>query len=186
MNCIPRSPATSTRSMSTYISQTFRPCRPPSLTACGLALPLVASLKLLSLEADRIDSLREYLKTYVFIYINNFAATVTFVDIVLPGDDLTVDIRHTDMHHRNIVVKVVTSNSRGEKVLEGAAEYSLRFYKPRVSGTSNGYGFVQLVRRSSRCLGRFARCVRLVKDNQNEKTIHQRPTLHGHDIRYYG
>jgi hypothetical protein len=41
--------------------------------------------------------------------------------MVLPGDELTVDIPHTDMHDGNIV-EIVTSNSRGEKMIEGSAE----------------------------------------------------------------
>ncbi|THV07258.1 fatty acid synthase [Dendrothele bispora CBS 962.96] len=47
---------------------------------------------------------------------------VSFVGMVLPGDELNVKIRHTGMHGGNIVVKVETVNARGEKVLEGSAE----------------------------------------------------------------
>ncbi|KAF9467993.1 fatty acid synthase [Collybia nuda] len=50
------------------------------------------------------------------------AYNVSFVGMVLPGDELSVKIRHTGMRDGNIVVKIVTSNSRGEKVLEGTAE----------------------------------------------------------------
>jgi fatty acid synthase subunit beta len=44
--------------------------------------------------------------------------------MVIPGDELNVKIRHVAMRDGNIVVNVVTSNSRGEKVLEGSAEVS--------------------------------------------------------------
>ena len=48
---------------------------------------------------------------------------VSFVGImVLPGDQLTVDIRHTGMRGGNLVVKATTSYSEGVKVLEGTAE----------------------------------------------------------------
>ncbi|KAJ7227399.1 fatty acid synthase [Mycena pura] len=52
------------------------------------------------------------------------AYDVSFVGMVLPGDELHVKIRHVGMRDGNIVVNVVTSNSRGEKVLEGSAEVS--------------------------------------------------------------
>jgi fatty acid synthase subunit alpha, fungi type len=42
--------------------------------------------------------------------------------MVLPGDELTVTIKHVGMRNGNIVVNVTTSNSKGEKVLEGTAE----------------------------------------------------------------
>jgi fatty acid synthase subunit beta len=42
--------------------------------------------------------------------------------MVLPGDELSVKIRHVGMRDGNIVVDIVTSNARGEKVLEGSAE----------------------------------------------------------------
>ncbi|KAH7106327.1 fatty acid synthase [Auriculariales sp. MPI-PUGE-AT-0066] len=47
---------------------------------------------------------------------------VAFVGMVLPGDELNVAIRHVGMSDGNMVVKVETSNERGEKVLEGTAE----------------------------------------------------------------
>ena len=47
---------------------------------------------------------------------------VNFVGMVLPGDELTVKIKHTAMRHGNFVVGVTTINRRGEKVLEGTAE----------------------------------------------------------------
>jgi fatty acid synthase subunit alpha len=42
--------------------------------------------------------------------------------MVLPGDELTVNIRHVGMRDGNLAVKVETINQRGEKVLEGSAE----------------------------------------------------------------
>jgi len=42
--------------------------------------------------------------------------------MVLPGDELKVNIRHVGMRDGNIVVKIETINDRGEKVLEGSAE----------------------------------------------------------------
>ncbi|KAF7312560.1 Fatty acid synthase subunit alpha [Mycena indigotica] len=49
---------------------------------------------------------------------------VSFVGMVIPGDELSVKIRHVGMRDGNIVVNIATSNSRGEKVLEGSAEVS--------------------------------------------------------------
>ena len=42
--------------------------------------------------------------------------------MVLPGDQLTVKIRHIGMSDGNLVVKVETFNERDEKVLDGTAE----------------------------------------------------------------
>ena len=42
--------------------------------------------------------------------------------MVLPGDLLKVNIRHVAMRDGNLVVKIVTTNDRDEKVLEGSAE----------------------------------------------------------------
>ncbi|KAL1666812.1 acyl transferase domain-containing protein, partial [Schizophyllum commune] len=47
---------------------------------------------------------------------------VSFVGMVLPGDSLKVNIRHVAMRDGNLVVKIVTTNDRDEKVLEGSAE----------------------------------------------------------------
>ena len=47
---------------------------------------------------------------------------VNFVGMVLPGDELTVKIKHTAMRDGNFVVGVSTINQRGENVLEGTAE----------------------------------------------------------------
>lgn len=42
--------------------------------------------------------------------------------MVLPGDELTVQLKHTGMRNGNMVIQVSTVNSRGEKVIEGSAE----------------------------------------------------------------
>ncbi|KAI5122922.1 hypothetical protein M0805_007600 [Coniferiporia weirii] len=47
---------------------------------------------------------------------------VSFVGMVLPGDELKVDLKHVGMRNGNMVVKITTSNSEGIKVLEGSAE----------------------------------------------------------------
>ena len=44
--------------------------------------------------------------------------------MVLPGDELKVDIRHTGMRDGNTVVKVETWNARSKKVLQGSTEVS--------------------------------------------------------------
>jgi MaoC like domain len=43
---------------------------------------------------------------------------VKFVGMVLPGDELTVKLRHIGMRDGNIVVNIETSNARGEKVFK--------------------------------------------------------------------
>ncbi|KAF5389975.1 hypothetical protein D9757_013855 [Collybiopsis confluens] len=52
------------------------------------------------------------------------AYDVSFVGMVLPGEELTVNIRHIGMRDGNIVVKIETVNALGEKVIEGTAEVS--------------------------------------------------------------
>lgn len=42
--------------------------------------------------------------------------------MVLPGDELTVQLKHVGMRNGNMVIQVSTINSRGEKVIEGSAE----------------------------------------------------------------
>jgi fatty acid synthase subunit alpha, fungi type len=42
--------------------------------------------------------------------------------MVLPGDELTVKLRHIGMRNGNMAVKVESFNQRGEKVLDGSAE----------------------------------------------------------------
>jgi fatty acid synthase subunit beta len=42
--------------------------------------------------------------------------------MVLPGDELTVKLRHIGMRDGNIVVNIKTSNAHGEKIIQGSAE----------------------------------------------------------------
>ena len=52
----------------------------------------------------------------------NSSYDVSFVGMVLPGDELKVEIKHIGMRNGNLVVRVTTSNADGEKTLEGTAE----------------------------------------------------------------
>ncbi|KAI8824957.1 uncharacterized protein EV422DRAFT_605412 [Fimicolochytrium jonesii] len=54
------------------------------------------------------------------------AYKVTFLDMVLPGDQLETKLYHFGMSNGKKLIKVVTSNSRGVKVLEGTAEVDQR------------------------------------------------------------
>ncbi|QRV90063.1 fatty acid synthase subunit beta [Ceratobasidium sp. AG-Ba] len=47
---------------------------------------------------------------------------VSFVGMVLPGDELSVKLVHYGMRDGNLVIKVETANQRGERVLSGTAE----------------------------------------------------------------
>ena len=51
-----------------------------------------------------------------------FRYDVSFVGMVLPGDELKTTVKHIGMRDGNIVIRVSTANQRGEKVLEGTAE----------------------------------------------------------------
>ncbi|KAJ7200860.1 acyl transferase domain-containing protein [Mycena pura] len=114
------------------------------------------------------------------------AYDVSFVGMVLPGDELHVKVRHVGMHDGNIVVNVVTSNSRGEKVLEGSAEVS----QPTTVYVFTGQGSQEqgmgrdlynssLAARAvwdgadAHLLAVYGfSIVEIVKDNPKEKTIH--------------
>lgn len=106
--------------------------------------------------------------------------------MVLPGDELTVQIRHSGMRDGNIFVKVTTTNSRGEKVLEGTAEVA----QPSTVYVFTGQGSqepgmgMDLYNNSPaaravwdgadahlRAVYGFS-IVEIVKDNPKEKTIH--------------
>ncbi|KAF8896473.1 fatty acid synthetase alpha subunit [Infundibulicybe gibba] len=111
---------------------------------------------------------------------------VSFVGMVLPGDELTVKLRHTGMRDGNIVVTVETSNSRGEKVLAGTAEV----LQPTTVYVFTGQGSqepgmgMDLYNNSpaARAVWEGADAhllavygfsiVEIVKDNPKEKTIH--------------
>ena len=47
---------------------------------------------------------------------------VSFVGMVLPGEELTVRLKHVGMRNGDMVIKVTTVNANGEKVIEGTAE----------------------------------------------------------------
>ncbi|KZP00458.1 fatty acid synthase [Calocera viscosa TUFC12733] len=47
---------------------------------------------------------------------------VTFVGMVLPGDELNVKLTHVGMKDGNMLVKVLTTNVAGDKIIEGMAE----------------------------------------------------------------
>ncbi|KAJ3148374.1 3-oxoacyl-[acyl-carrier-protein] synthase [Geranomyces michiganensis] len=54
------------------------------------------------------------------------AYSVTFLDMVLPGDQLETKLYHVGMSNGKKLIKVITFNSRGVKVLEGSAEVDQR------------------------------------------------------------
>jgi acyl dehydratase len=56
--------------------------------------------------------------------------------MVLPGDELTVKIKHTAMRDGNFVVGVTTINQCGEKVLKSTAEVA----QPTTVYTFTGQG----------------------------------------------
>ena len=111
---------------------------------------------------------------------------VKFVGMVLPGDELTVKLRHIGMRDGNIVVNIETSNARGEKVIQGSAEVS----QPNTVYVFTGQGSqepgmgMDLYNSSpaARAVWEGADAhllavygfsiVEIVKDNPKEKTIH--------------
>lgn len=50
------------------------------------------------------------------------AYSCSFLGMVLPGEKLSVSVRHVGMRKGNMVVRISTTNDRGEKVIEGSAE----------------------------------------------------------------
>ncbi|PFH52946.1 hypothetical protein AMATHDRAFT_138867 [Amanita thiersii Skay4041] len=114
------------------------------------------------------------------------AYNVSFVGMVLPGDELNVKIRHTGMRDGNFVVNVDTVNALGEKVLQGTAEVA----QPPTVYVFTGQGSqepgmgMDLYNNSpaARAVWEGADAhlltvygfsiVEIVKDNPKEKTIH--------------
>ncbi|THH15787.1 hypothetical protein EW146_g4747 [Bondarzewia mesenterica] len=129
-------------------------------------------------------------------YVENVAAQgrpdrvlaydVAFVGMILPGDELSVKIKHIGMRDGNMVIKVTTSNQRGEEVLEGTAEVA----QPNTVYVFTGQGSqepgmgMDLYNTSpaaravwegadSHLLAVYGfSIVEIVKDNPKEKTIH--------------
>jgi fatty acid synthase subunit alpha, fungi type len=108
---------------------------------------------------------------------------VTFVGMVLPGDQLDVKIRHIGMHDGNMAVKIETFNERGDKVLDGSAEVA----QPTTVCVFTGQGSQEPgmgmdLYNSSRAVWEGAdthllavygfSIVEIVKDNPKEKTVH--------------
>jgi fatty acid synthase subunit alpha, fungi type len=111
---------------------------------------------------------------------------VNFVGMVIPGDQLTVKLRHTCMRDGNMVVKIETVNEAGEKVLMGSAEVA----QPNTVYVFTGQGSqepgmgMDLYNSSpaaravwegadSHLLAVYGfSIVEIVKDNPKEKTIH--------------
>ncbi|KAL0065236.1 fatty acid synthase alpha subunit Lsd1 [Marasmius tenuissimus] len=111
---------------------------------------------------------------------------VSFVGMVLPGDELFVKIRHIGMRDGNMVVKIETINERGEKVIDGSAEVS----QPNTVYVFTGQGSqepgmgMDLYNSSpaARAVWEGAdehllavygfSIIEIVKDNPKEKTVH--------------
>ncbi|KAJ6512975.1 fatty acid synthase [Mycena sanguinolenta] len=114
------------------------------------------------------------------------AYDVSFVGMVLPGDELNVKIRHMGMRDGNIVVNIVTSNARGEKVLEGSAEVSqpTTVYVFTGQGSQEAGMGMDLYNSSSAARAVWDSAdahllavygfsiIEIVKDNPKEKTVH--------------
>ncbi|KAJ7762020.1 fatty acid synthase [Mycena maculata] len=114
------------------------------------------------------------------------AYDVSFVGMVIPGDELSVKIRHVGMRDGNIVVNIVTSNSRGEKVLEGSAEVSqpTTVYVFTGQGSQEASMGMDLYNSSpaaravwdgadTHLLAVYGfSIIEIVKDNPKEKTVH--------------
>ncbi|KAG2076495.1 hypothetical protein BDR04DRAFT_694370 [Suillus decipiens] len=114
------------------------------------------------------------------------AYDVSFVGMILPGDELKVNIRHVGMRDGNMVVKVETLNQREEKVLEGTAEVAqaTTVYVFTGQGSQEPGMGMDLYNSSSaaRAVWEGADAhllavygfsiVEIVKDNPKEKTIH--------------
>ena len=126
----------------------------------------------------------------LFLVYENFTDVrrynVNFVGMVLPGDELTVKLRHVGMREGNIVVNIETHNSRSEKVIQGSAEVA----QPTTAYVFTGQGSqeqgmgMDLYNNSpaARAVWDGADAhllavygfsiIEIVKDNPKEKTIH--------------
>ncbi|OBZ77209.1 hypothetical protein A0H81_02829 [Grifola frondosa] len=88
---------------------------------------------------------------------------VTFVGMVLPNDELKVAIKHIVMRDGNIVIKIETFDSNGDKVIEGTAEVAQPTTSARSVWEAADEHLVAVYSFST---------VEIVKDNPKEKTIH--------------
>ncbi|KAJ7745730.1 fatty acid synthase [Mycena metata] len=165
------------------ISGDFNPIHINPYFSCYAALPATITHGLWSSAATR-----RYVENVVAKGHPDrvLAYNVSFVGMVLPGDELNVKIKHVGMRDGNIVVNIVTSNARGEKVLEGSAEVSqpTTVYVFTGQGSQEAGMGMDLYNSSpaARAVWDGADAhllavygfsiVEIVKDNPKEKTIH--------------
>ncbi|KAG1835332.1 acyl transferase domain-containing protein [Suillus subalutaceus] len=109
------------------------------------------------------------------------AYDVSFVGMILPGDELKVNIRHVGMRDGNMVVKVEMLNQREENILEGTAEVA---QATTIYGSQEPGMGMDLYNSSSAARAVWEgvdahllavygfSIVEIVKDNPKEKTIH--------------
>ncbi|KIK50406.1 hypothetical protein GYMLUDRAFT_253014 [Collybiopsis luxurians FD-317 M1] len=98
--------------------------------------------------------------------------------MVLPGEELTVNICHIGMRNRNIVMKIETVNALGEKMTEGSAEVS----QPTTAYIFTGQGSHSPESPAAHavldgndkhlCAVYGFSILEIVKDNPKEETIH--------------
>ncbi|KAG8997734.1 3-oxoacyl-[acyl-carrier-protein] synthase [Tulasnella sp. JGI-2019a] len=114
------------------------------------------------------------------------AYNVSFVGMVLPGDELTVKLKHIGMNDGKMDIKVETFNQRGEKVVDGTAsvEQAPTVYVFTGQGSQEAgmgmdlYGSSPAARAvwdgaDEHLLAVYGfSIVDLVKNNPKEKTIH--------------
>jgi fatty acid synthase subunit alpha, fungi type len=118
--------------------------------------------------------------------LTHFSYDVSFVGMVLPGQELHVKIKHTGMRNGLLVINVQTFNNLDQKVLEGTAEVA----QPATAYVFTGQGSqepgmgMELYNTSpaARAVWDAADAhllavygfsiVEIVKDNPKEKTVH--------------
>ncbi|KAJ7041493.1 acyl transferase domain-containing protein [Mycena alexandri] len=164
------------------ISGDFNPIHINPYFSCYAALPATITHGLWSSAATR-----RYVENVVAKGHPDrvLAYNVSFVGMVLPGDELNVKIKHVGMRDGNIVVNIVTSNARGEKVLEGSAEVSpTTVYVFIGQGSQEGVMGMDLYTSFPAACGVWDGAVahllavygfslvEIVKDNPKEKTVH--------------
>ncbi|KAI0342734.1 fatty acid synthase [Trametopsis cervina] len=114
------------------------------------------------------------------------AYDVAFVGMVLPGDELKVNVKHVAMRDGDFVVKVQTVNQRGEKVIEGTAEVAQATTTYVFTGQGSQEAGMGMELYNSSPAARSVwdsadahltavygfSIIEIVKDNPKEKTIH--------------